>query len=271
MDALNFFKFIEEKRPEYTWEKTKKKAKEQGGEFPLDKEGGNLLNGKKNGVFVKYDWDTIEDYDNPDDDSDYSDKDVNYLRHKNTYKDGELDGPFVEYSPLGHVIKKGNYKNGNLDGKLITYYPGLIPKIVINYKDGKKNGEQIHYYADGTMEGKMNFVDNVINGEYTSYHTDGNIKYKTNYVDGNRVDKEIFFHPNGQIDTIYNLNSEGQREGPYKTYDSQGRLLSTGQFNSNGSRVGITTQYRSNGKPSSTYNHDTQTRTQYDMDGNVIK
>jgi antitoxin component YwqK of YwqJK toxin-antitoxin module len=196
MDTINFFKFIGEKRPKYSWEEIKKQRKDEGEEIPLEREGANMLNGKKNGVFVKYstDWDGTDE-----------DKKLVYLYTKLTYKDGILNGPFAEYFSNGLPYLVGNYKRGRWEGELIYYYPDFKPRSVYNMVNDKKNGKQFTYYGEGTVESEIDFVDGDRHGESLVYYTNGNLKLKEYYINN-------------------------RRNGPYEKYDEDGNIKEKGTY-----------------------------------------
>ena len=234
MGVINFFKFIGEKNPNYQWEDIKKKFQDDGMELPIDGKG-DIINGKKNGVFVTHaiDWDVND-----------IGKHSTYLSKKWTYKDGTPNGPFAEYHPNGLVKKVGNHKDGNLDGELKLYYPNREIKMVEHYINGRKNGKQILYFADG-----------VVNSE-------------VDYVGGRKTGEHIVYHWNGQIESKITYNKQGQKEGPYETRAENGDLIDKGEYSGIGDvQKGETIRYGDNNIPVSRYNHDTKHRIWYYKDG----
>lgn len=235
MDVVNFFKFIGKKYPRRSWERVISNRKEAGEEIPLEDEGGNYSNGKKNGGFAVYE-------------RDYNyDKGPQYVAKKLTYKNGTLDGPYSEYFVTETPYVIGNYKDGNWDGALTYYYPNSTPKSIYNYKDGIKNGKQITYHQNGGVESEMNFVGGRKEGEALTYHPNGNLQNMITYVKG---------HP----------------DGPYKTYYENGDLHSMGEYN--GEQMGMTQKgesfvYYPGNQLMSYINRNTGESREYRSDGTI--
>lgn len=85
---------------------------------------------------------------------------------KDNYRNGELNGEFIEYFPDGVVKAKGSYLNGVLNGKVMRYHPNGRPMFEEYWKNRRKHGlwktfdesgkeEGRKYYKNGlAMEGK---------------------------------------------------------------------------------------------------------------------
>lgn len=238
MDIINFFKFIGDRFPEYSWEEVKNKRKDEGEEIPLEKEGGNMLNGKKNGVFVRYstDWDGTDE-----------DKKLVYMSKKLTYKDGIMNGPYVEYFSNGRVYMVGNKIDHVWDGELKYFYPSSDLKSISNYKNGIKVGKEITYYPEGTVESDVNFVHGRKEGVALAYYSNGELLSSITYV-------------------------RGVPDGPYKTFYKNGDLQSMGEYN--GEQMGMTQKGESfvyyPGNQLMTYvNRNTGESIEYRSDGTI--
>ncbi len=238
MDIINFFKFIGEKKPNYSWEEFKNKRKDEGGEIPLENEGANMLNGKKNGVFAKY----SEDWDGTDED-----KKLVYMYKKLTYKNDIMNGPYVEYFSNGRVYIVGNKTNGDWDGELKYFYPSSDPKSISNYENGIKVGKQITYYPGGTVESEVNFVHGRKEGVALYYSSNGELSSSITYV-------------------------RGVQDGPYKTFYENGDLQSMGEYN--GEQAGMTQKgesfvYYPGNQLMSYINRNTGESIEYRSDGTI--
>lgn len=235
MGVINFFKFIGEKNPKYQWEDIKKKFRDDGVELPIDGKG-DIIDGKKNGVFETYgvDW-NVNDIG----------KDSTYLFQKQTYKDGILNGPFIQYHSNGNVQIVANRNDGNLDGEYKLYYPNREIKMVEHYKNGIKYGKQISYFANGVVKSEVDYV-------------------------GGRPSAgvHIVYHWNGQIESKITYNKQGQKEGPFETRAENGDLVEKGEYSGIGDvQKGESILYGDNNIPKTSYNHDTKQRIWYYKDG----
>jgi antitoxin component YwqK of YwqJK toxin-antitoxin module len=240
MDVINFFRFIEDRRPEYTWEEVKNNLKDKGEEIPLEDEGGGYLDGKKNGVFVRY--------------------------SENQYADLIFDDEDIKHVP--YITKKVTYKNGSLNGPYTQYYSTNQPHLVGNYKGGNWDGEVKYYSPDGNVIRIVHYKNGIEHGKNTKYDN-GVVTHETNYVDGYKDGEEINYYPSGQIESKITYK-KGFKNGPYVIYYQNGDLQMTANYDGEKEK-GITTLYGKNNKPYTTFNHETRERTMYDNDGNKIK
>ncbi len=72
------------------------------------------------------------------------------------YKDGEVEGDFVEYYPTGQLKKKGSYLNHRRHGEVITYELDGKKMAVEHYHKGQAHGWFIGYERDGS-EGQRRY------------------------------------------------------------------------------------------------------------------
>ena len=78
-------------------------------------------------------------------------------------KDGEKNGPWVEYYPNGKdIFFKGGYKNGEKDGDWVFYYMNGNIELEGTFKNDLKDGVWAQYYRDGNLIRKELYN----NGEY---------------------------------------------------------------------------------------------------------
>lgn len=89
-----------------------------------------------------------------------NDPDKRLILRKANYKDGRLDGPFIEYFPDGVVKAKGEYKEGALDGKIVKYHPNGKKMMLERWKGREKHGWWITYDDSGKEVGRKYFLHN---------------------------------------------------------------------------------------------------------------
>ena len=70
---------------------------------------------------------------------------------KASYLNNKLDGPWATYK-FGRPMNTANYKNGELDGIYVEYATGTgKPKKEIGYKEGKMHGRYIYFDEEGNV------------------------------------------------------------------------------------------------------------------------
>ncbi len=184
-------------------------------------------------------------------------------------KDGKPNGYWKTYYPTGELKSEGNRDEFLLQGTWKFYRVDGSLEKEINYAEDKKQGyfrtyddggnliSQIpyvkdsiqgvasYYYQDGSIKEKSLFKGNLRNGETRLYHQDGRviwlIQYEKNAVVNrqaiNRYDSEnretglwMTFHPNEQKKLVGNY-LDGMRNGIFKEYDENGKLLNIYEYN----------------------------------------
>ena len=73
------------------------------------------------------------------------------------FKDGNLDGEWIEYYENGLVKNKGNYKDGKRDGNWVWVWESAFIATEGQFKDGKKIGVWTYYYENGEFSYQENF------------------------------------------------------------------------------------------------------------------
>lgn len=89
-----------------------------------------------------------------------SDPNSHLILREANFKDGRLDGPFVEYFPNGVVKARGQYKEGALDGVVMKYHPNGKKMILERWKGREKHGWWITFDEGGTEVGRRYFLKN---------------------------------------------------------------------------------------------------------------
>ena len=95
---------------------------------------------------------------------------------KATYKNGTLNGKYIEYYENGKIEIECNYKNGNLYGEYKEYYPNGNLQILRNYKDGELDGEYIEYDKNGNKKVLKHYKYGELDGKYIKYYPNENKK-----------------------------------------------------------------------------------------------
>lgn len=77
---------------------------------------------------------------------------------KVNFKDGLLEGPFIEYFPDSVVKAKGQYKDGVLDGVIMRYNPNGTKMMLERWKGRERQGWWVTYDNSGKEEGRKYFL-----------------------------------------------------------------------------------------------------------------
>ena len=71
-------------------------------------------------------------------------------RTRGAYKNGEKEGPWVQYHDNGQIYWKGAYKNGKREGPWVGYWDNGRVLFKGAWKNGKREGPWVHYDVHGT-------------------------------------------------------------------------------------------------------------------------
>lgn len=132
-------------------------------------EEGYLLNGKRNGAWIKY-------------------HDENHrIKSITHYSNNELNGPYIELNNRGQIESRAGYVNGQLDGLKAVYKFGRATTET-EYKNGVINGKHKEYNNSGKIQKEVDFKNGVQDGQLKYYDEEGNVTLEYTYKNGEKID-----------------------------------------------------------------------------------
>jgi antitoxin component YwqK of YwqJK toxin-antitoxin module len=199
------------------------------------------INGKKDGLSREYDREgkviTLLEYDN----------DFLISREKINFTDaaGLKQGEWLDFYPDGKIKTERNY----LDDLLHGYYKEYDEKgkllVTLLYDNGKVTGTDIDNSAEIEVENRYNdegrliysgpFKEGVPVGIHREFNEDGTVKNARIYND------------NGVLMSEGIVDEEGNRNGPWKDYATDGTVIAEGAYADN-RRTGTWKFYNTNGR-----------------------
>ncbi|HYG38313.1 MAG TPA: hypothetical protein VD908_06835 [Cytophagales bacterium] len=233
----------------------------------LQKESGNYLKGKKDGVWIIYKS---------------NDKKPPFYWDRNTatnYKNGLKEGEEIIYQGFGIEYQKPlivrHWTNGieNGIGKIYDVnYPNNLQKVY-----NAINGQMWlleAYYPSGQLQTKYN--DTIIKGEKFKYFNEffesGQLKATGFYING-ESQSGIWtnYYENGKTESIANY-ANGKLNGSFK-YFHDNRQLWTERIYKDGKLIEVLSNYNRKGKKNNpgTIKNGTGTLNIYDADGNLTE
>ena len=99
-------------------------------------------------------------------------------------------GVWVDYYDYenGQKEYEGHYKDGKLNGLYVEWYEDGQKKCEEHYKNGKENGLCTWWYENGQKECEVHCKDGKLNGLYVQWYEDGQKECEGYYEDGVEVD-----------------------------------------------------------------------------------
>jgi len=182
----------------------------------------------------------------------YSYYDNNQLRRKTYLKNNEVIDQTVDiFNYDGKVVSQIIYKNGKRNGLFISYDDDGTLKFKQNLIDDKKNGITIHYHKNGQVFSETNYVDDKEEGIETGYYENGNLWSRKTYVNGEEKGPVEEYYENGQLSanlSFYWYSSEKSRsfyKGKNIYYHRNGNISQILDLDDDGNGTSI--NYHDNG------------------------
>lgn len=166
---------------------------------------GNLLNGKKEGIWRTY-------------------NNRNIIETIREYHDDKLSGISFRFTESGAVDLEENYKNDMLHGSRSTFLYNGVLKSIENYVNGRLDGELTLFYDGGRMQEKSNFKNGVRDGISTWYNQEEKPTIQYTYKMG-VIEGPAKFYTNGILQSEGMFHNDNE-EGEWKVYED-GSVLKT--------------------------------------------
>lgn len=155
------------------------------------------------------------------------------------FKEGYMDGEFIEFYPSGDIKEKGQYLKGQKDGTWETFKSDGIIKLTEVYDKGEKI-KTITYYTDGKTDRERNFKNGKEHGIDRQYTWEGELKSEKNYVNGKQVGKQVQYYSSNQSNFVQtsNYNEKGQLDGDFSEIFVDNKATKTKGKYKDGQKVG---------------------------------
>jgi antitoxin component YwqK of YwqJK toxin-antitoxin module len=174
------------------------------------------------------------------------------------YRYGVLHGKSESFDSKGRLVRETPYEDGLTHGDDVRYDPDSSGRQVFHFVKGRPT-EETTSHADGKPASKITYeyedhepggMDVTVRGEATQWWTSGKTCWTGRFErrgriidvppfdnqgggNGERVYKKVgtwkWFHRNGNLGREGNYR-DGKQEGPYRSFDEQGRPLVVGQY-----------------------------------------
>ncbi len=107
-----------------------------------------------------------------------------------TYKDGQLDGPWLRRHPTGAVAEHGSYTAGHKDG--VWKQANASGVALGEYTLIAGSGVEKHWYAEGPLYSEQAFKTGVEHGPHKVYGRDGGVLISASYQNGELDGSHVF-------------------------------------------------------------------------------
>ena len=101
-----------------------------------------------------------------------------------TFRQGEVDGPFVNYYDNGKKKDEGSIKNNKIIGIHTQWYESGQKYAEVNWKDGIEDGSWILWHENGCKQREASYRNGKEDGLWTDYHNNGTKKFERYFRNG---------------------------------------------------------------------------------------
>ena len=147
------------------------------------------------------------------------------------FKDGIPNGSWKHYK-YNVLVEEYTYKDGILDGDYIEYYADGSKKSVRHFDNGKPEGKFIQYTFDGKIESEINFKNGLQDGPEIRYNSDGSVRSSVTYSGGKEsgTKKQLISSNTGDYELTAHYNKDGKLDGDYSEIFTNGNVKVTGHY-----------------------------------------
>lgn len=169
------------------------------------------------------------------------------------YKDGLLDGPFIEKDEAGTATRQTEFVSGQQAEKKTEYYSNKTPRMeyqiltalqtVLTLDDWDrsqlatydtkgeevKHGSYITYYENGSIRSQATMKNGVQEGEFVSWFPNNQRESTGNYKNGKQHGKWSWWHENGMRKAMATYE-DGVLVGNALAWNDQGMRATAGEL-----------------------------------------
>lgn len=167
-----------------------------------------------------------------------------HISKKCYYKDGKLDGNYIEWSYDNILLKECFYRNGMLDGYYIQWYNKNKLRVKCFYKKGMKDGKYMKWHPNNNVDVECTYINDLLDGEYNKFTIDGKKLIKCDYKNGVKNGEYKKWTKDEKICIITNYKND-ELDGTYLEYDEHGKMIEESMYE-NGKLNGLCKKYRNN-------------------------
>jgi len=143
-----------------------------------------------------------------------------YLKQYGDFRNGLLNGIYIENFINGNKYREFNFKDGKEHGVFNEYYFNGNLKWTCTFKNGVPNGTHQTFYENGIQSTVCKWENGIPIGEDIHYDTNGQIEEKVIFIDGLKTIRKEIYHPNSnQVKSIdHFINNRTSDTDKYPQY-----------------------------------------------------
>ena len=147
------------------------------------------------------------------------------LKQQGSYRDGEMDGVWVEIRRDGKIVSEITYARGKRNGPSKSFFTDNSVEKITMYVDDKREGIETTFRFDGgRVASEYNYVADRREGEYRTYYDDEKPTLREEGImrRGTEVWKKEYY-PNGNVRRVQERPASGGTWTTIESFDERGR------------------------------------------------
>ncbi len=149
------------------------------------------------------------------------------VKKQGSYRDGGMDGVWVEIRRDGKIESEVTYADGKRNGPSKTFFTDNSVEKITMYVDDKREGvEQTFRYDGGRLASEYTYVADRREGDYRTYYDDDKptLREEGRIRRGNEVWRKEYY-PNGNVRRVQERPTAGGTWTTLESYDSDGKRV----------------------------------------------
>jgi antitoxin component YwqK of YwqJK toxin-antitoxin module/predicted DCC family thiol-disulfide oxidoreductase YuxK len=158
------------------------------------------------------------------------------LHKQQTYAEGKLHGPLVEYYESGAVLERGEYVANQRQGPWTVWYPDGKPREQGAFRDDQEHGPWTYWYENGQKSREGPYQAGLQEGDWKSYWPDGTPMTAGTFVEGAAHGLWSIWYANGKVKQRGEF-ADGLQTGHWEIWNEDGTKSAEGDYAA-GKKVG---------------------------------
>lgn len=150
-------------------------------------------------------------------------------KSEGTYKNGRLEGPFIEWYPNGNKSMEGQYKNGKYHGLWLYWYDDDKPRGRGEFEDGYRTGLHVFWHKTGEKSVEVSHKNGKFHGKYREYSPEGQLLEEVEFNEGIREGAFTWWYENGKK-AMEGQYKDNKRTGKWVSWDKQGNRFTEREY-----------------------------------------
>lgn len=136
------------------------------------------------------------------------------------------NGKWIARDEKGKIVAKGQFKDGQITGHWFFYKDGIL-ETESDYLKGKLNGKKIDYFTNGNKQQEVDYIKGVKDGTEIYYDMNRSTPLRTWHYSNGELEGSYTEYTSDGVLLEEGMYVKGKKEGEWKKYTRDGKLKET--------------------------------------------